>query len=91
MPAAREQAEKRRVERVGLQVQRRDVTVEVVDRCERQPARPGERLRRGDADEQRADEAGPARHGDEVDVVERRAGVGERLANDGQHELEVPP
>ena len=55
VPAAREQAEKRRVERVGLEVERGDVTVEVVDRRERQPARPGERLRRRDADEQRAD------------------------------------
>ncbi len=64
--------------------------VEVVDRSERQPARPGERLRRGDADEEGTDQARAARHRDEVDVVERCAGIGERLANDRQHELEVP-
>ena len=91
MPAAREQAEERRLERVGLEVERRDVTVQVVDRRERQPARPRERLRRGDADEQRADQPGPARDGDELDVVERRAGVAERLPHDRQDELQVPP
>ena len=91
MPAAREQAEEWRVERVGFQVQRRDVSVEMVDGRERQPARPGDRLRSRDADEERADQPGPSRHGDEVDFVEGRAGVGKRLPNDGQHELEMAP
>ena len=35
MAAAREQAEERRLERVGLEVERRDVALEVVDRDER--------------------------------------------------------
>src|SRR5207247_1354409 len=47
---AREQAEKRRFERIGLEVERPNVPVEVVDRCERQPARPGDRLRGRDPD-----------------------------------------
>ena len=89
--AAREQAEERRLERVGLEVERRDVPVQVVDRRERKPPRPRERLRRGDADEQRADEARAARDADEVDVVERRVRLAERLPDDRQHELEVPP
>ena len=64
--------------------------VQVVDRNEREPARPGERLRRLHADEQRADQPRPARDRDAVDVVERRVGLVERLANDGRRELEVP-
>ena len=90
VPAAREQAEERRLERLGLEEERRDVAVQVVDRDERQPARPGERLRGLHADEQRADQAGPARDRDGVDVVERRACFRERLADDGRRELEVP-
>ena len=34
---------------------------------------------------------GPRRHGDAVDVLERRARLGERLADHRRHELEVPP
>ena len=91
VPAAREQAEERRLERIGLEVERRDVALEVVDGDERQPARPGERLRRGEADEQRADEPGPLGDGDSLDVVERHAGRSERLAHDRSDELEVAP
>ena len=58
---------------VRLEVERGDVPVEVVDRHERQPPRPGDRLRRGEPDEQRADQARALRDRDAVDVVERRA------------------
>ena len=64
--------------------------MQVVDRRERQPPRPGERLRRGDADEQRADQAGPRGDGDELDVLERRVREPERLAQHGRDQLEVP-
>ena len=64
VPAAREQARERRVERVGREVQRRDVAAEVVDRDEREAPRPGERLRSGQPDEQRADEAWALRDAD---------------------------
>ena len=56
VPAAREQARERRLERVGAEVERRDVALQVVDRDERQPARPGDRLGRREPDEQRADQ-----------------------------------
>src|SRR5205807_1166476 len=56
--AAREQAEEGRLDRVRLQVERGDMPVQMVDRVQRQAPRPGDRLRRGEADEQRADEAG---------------------------------
>ena len=91
MAAAREQAEERRLERIRLEVERGDVAVEVVDRDERQPARPGDGLRGGKADEERADQARALRHGDAVDVLERRVRLGERLADHRRHELEVPP
>ena len=41
-----------------------------------------------DPDEQRADETGALSH-DPVDVAELRARVGQRLANDRRHQLEV--
>ena len=60
MTAARQQAEEGRLERrPGCEVQRRDVGVQVVDRGQRQPSRPGERLRRCDADEEGSDRPGP--------------------------------
>jgi hypothetical protein len=90
VPAARQEAEKRRLERVRLEVERRDVAVEMVDRDERQAARPRDRLRRGEADEERADQPRALRHGDAIDLLERRVRLRERLADDGRHELEVP-
>ena len=59
--AAREQAGERRLEVERLQIERGDVPVQVVDGDQRQPPRPRERLRRRDADEQRADQARAAR------------------------------
>ena len=63
---------------------------EVVDRDEREPARPRHGLRSRDPDEQRADETGALRHRKPVDLTELRACVGQRLANDRRHELEMP-
>jgi len=91
VPTAREEAEERRLERARLEVERRDVAVEVVDRDERQPPRPRERLRHGEPDEEGADQPRALRHGDAVDVVERRARLGERLADHRRDELEMPP
>ena len=48
MAAGREQAEERRLERFRLEVERRDVPVQVVDRCERQASPPRQRLGRGE-------------------------------------------
>jgi hypothetical protein len=87
--ATREETEERRLEGLGLQIERGNVAVEMVDRDERPTARPGDRLRRGEAHEQRADEAGPLRHGDTVDVLERAIGPSQRLSDDGKNELEV--
>src|SRR5262249_59021369 len=70
--AARKQTEEGRLERPGLQVERRDMAVQVIDRRERQSPRPGNRLRGGEADEQRADQARSPGHRDDLDVVELR-------------------
>ena len=59
MAAAREQAQERRLDRFGPEEEGCHMAVEVVDGRQRQAARPGEGLRRGDADEERADEPGP--------------------------------
>ena len=63
--------------------------VQVVDRDERKAARPCKRLGGGHADEQRADQPGALRDRDAVDAVERRAGLGERLADHRRDELEM--
>ena len=89
VPAARDQAHVRRVERIGLQEVRGDVAVEVVDGHERQPARGRERLGAGEPDEQRADEPRAPRDRDALDVVEPRAGPGERVVDDRVDQLEV--
>ena len=65
------------------------MALEVVDRDERQAPRPRERLRGRDPDEQRADETRALRDGDPLDALERSSRFGERLADDGRHELEV--
>src|SRR5207302_7835636 len=52
--AAREQAEERRLDGIGPQVERGNMAVQVVDRHERQPPRPRDRLSYGEADEQRS-------------------------------------
>ena len=67
------------------------MTVQVVDRHEREPQRPGERLRRREPDEERADQPRPARDGDALDVRQLGAGLAERLADHRRDELEVPP
>ena len=65
--------------------------MQVVDRDERQPAPPRERLRGGEPDEQRADQPGPWVTATALDVAERRARLAERLAHDRRDELEVAP
>ena len=90
MATACEQAEERRLDGVGPEEERGDVAVQVVDRHQRKPQRPGERLGRGEADQERPDQPRPARDGDALDVGEACPALPERLANDRRHELEVP-
>jgi hypothetical protein len=62
----------------------------MVDRDQRQPERPGQRLRRGEAHEQRADQPRALGDCDPLDVLELRARLVERLPDDRGHELQVP-
>ena len=87
--AGGEQAQERRLDRVRLQVVGGHVAVQVVDRRQREPARGGEGLGGGDADEQRADQARALGDGDQLDVVERGARAGERVVDDGVDQLQV--
>src|SRR6185437_16884957 len=66
-----------------------DVPVQVVDRSEREPASPGQRLRGRETDEERADEPRPGGDGDHVDIVEASAALGERRVDHGRYELEM--
>ena len=88
-PLASRQRE-RRLERLGAEIQGGHVALEMVDRREWEAPRPGECLGRGDADEERADEAWALRDGDPIDVVERHLRVVECRPHDRGHELEVP-
>jgi len=65
------------------------MAVQVVDRSEGQPPRPGERLRRRQPDEERADQPRALRDRDPFDPVEPDPGLAERLAQDGRNELEM--
>ena len=87
--AAREEAEERRLQRVGPREERGDVAVEVVDGDQREPARPGERLRRGDADQERTDESRALRDADRLDVAQIGVRLVERPAHGRQDQLQM--
>ena len=91
MPARGEQACERRLQTERCEAQRRDVTEQVIDRYERQPARIRQRLAGREPDEQRPDQPRPLRDRERGDVAERHPGLGERGLDDRNDELEVPP
>ena len=86
-----EEAHEGRLDRVGAEEERRDVSVQVVDGGEGQRQPPGKRLGCRQTDEQRAYESGAARRGHELDVAEGRVGIAESLLDHGRHELEMAP
>ena len=87
---ARERAEERRLERIVPEEEGGDVRVQVVDRDEGQPPFPRDRLRRAQADEERAGEPGAARDRDPLDVVEAPTRFGEGFIDRRDDESEVP-
>jgi len=91
MPATCQQAEERRLDSVGLEVERADVPLEVIDGNEWQLLRPRESLRGGEADEQGPDQARPLCHRDGVELVQPDTGFAQGLADDRQHQLEMAP
>src|SRR5690606_38326909 len=69
MSAGHDEAEERTLDR-AVELDREEVSFDVIDADEGKTARPRDRLRRTEADEQRADEAGTAGRGDAFDVAE---------------------
>ena len=63
--------------------------MQVVDRGERKLAGRRQGLGGAEADEQRRDEARPARGGDQLDVVERHAGGAQRLVDHRRQQRQV--
>ncbi len=68
---------------------RAHVSDEVVDAVQRDVEGHGERLRRADADHERAGEAGTRGDGDRVELAEGDARLGERRVDGGGERLEV--
>ena len=94
MPAADEERDvgqrgHRPVALTAPQVDREEVTDEVIDPDDRKPAHERDGLGRLDPDEERADEPGPSRDGDRVDRAEASVHGGERLLDHRHHVDEV--
>ena len=83
MPARGQQARERRSQRERREPKGRHVAEQMIDRHERQAAPVGQGLGRREPDEQRADQARALRHGDCVDIGERRIRLVERRLDDG--------
>jgi hypothetical protein len=86
-----DQAEERRLDRIGGEEVGRHVALQVVDRRQRKPARSRQPLGRRDPDQQRADEPRPLRHRDERDVVEPASRLPQRVVDDRVDQLEMVP
>ena len=71
------------------QERREEVTLQMVDRDERDSAREGERLAGREPDEKRADQPGPGGRRDQIDLLDRRVSLGERLLEGDREVLEV--
>ena len=84
VPTADEHGERRLRQRPVLQAIDRHVCRQVVHAVERLVQRECQGLRRRDTNEQRTDEARPARHGDGVDIAQGDAGFA-AAAFDGRH------
>ena len=63
--------------------------MQVIDRDQRQPVRPGDGLRSRETDEQRADEAWSLRDRDRIEGLELGVRLGQRFPQHGHDELEV--
>ena len=89
MAAGGHQADKRRLQVPVRDVVRADVALDVVDRDERLARRVRQRLRRGDADEQRAHQARAVGYGDGVHVRKGHVCLFEALVHDRVHALHM--
>ena len=88
--ARRQQYQERRRHRLGLEVERRVVAVQVADGDQRQAAREGQRLGGRQPDQQCPDQARALGDGDGDDLVESGAGIVQRPFDHGHAQLQVP-
>ena len=65
------------------------VRLEMVHGDEREPARQGDGLGRGDADDQPADQARACGRGDAIDLLQAEASLGERLGDQTIEQLDM--
>ena len=75
--------------RIRLEVEGGDVAVQVVDGTSGSRRRERQRLRGGEADEERADQPRPLGDGHRVDVVQGDTGVGEGALDRGHDQLQM--
>ncbi len=89
VPAAGDEAEEGRLERLRLEEVGGDVALQVVDRDQRQPPRRGDRLRGADPDQEGADQARPGGDRDRLDLAQLDLGLGERRLDHRRGQFEV--
>src|SRR5438128_3247498 len=89
VPARHHEAEQRRTQLRLLKLSGEDVSGQVTDADDRQFARPGNRLRHVDPDQQAAHQAGTAGHGDRIDLLPAGAGGLERSFDHRDEGLQV--
>ena len=89
VPARDDQTEPRRRRRVLAQEHGQQMPFDVVDARERQSRRGRQGLAHLHADEQRADQTRPARHGEAVEIAQLDRRLAQRLVDHRQHPLQV--
>src|SRR5690625_2960654 len=89
VPAAHQQGNARRRQSAVFELVDRDVPDEMVHAVQRLVVREREGLRRGDPDQQRARQAGPAGDRDRVDLVDRDTRISLRLLQHRNHGLQM--
>jgi hypothetical protein len=87
--ATGDQAEEGRLERVGLEEVGGDVTLQMVDRDQRQATGSGNCLGRADPDQERPDQARPGGGGNGVDLVQRHPRLPQRRLDHRRGQLQV--
>ena len=91
MPARHQQGQARVGQRAVLELVDRDVGGEVVHAVQGLAQPDRQRLRGGDADEQRTGQPGPGGHGERVDVAGADPGGLAGSLDRGHHRLQVRP
>ena len=89
MAARHQQRDKRKPRRIIREKRRQQVTLEVMHAEHRLAERGGQRASDGTAHEQRTGEAGPARIGNHIDLIQSATGIGKHLSRQRQRAADV--